>query len=554
MAVVPYLFIFQGIDFTDKGLTIALGEQMLKWPDVYAKYSPIWLTGAFTHVWFRLFPIKGLLGLNILFVLLLQLNAVLSYSFFRKYYTRSVLLPALCIGMIVSITLSRSSFGYHSFTVFVLSAAILALLNGLKENKGLYILLSGILCALSGLVRIPNILSVLFILYIILFYLLLGKKLSISSLSFFVVGLIVGFGIDYALIALTGFSHYYVSGVQQMFFHLKDAHNFHNPSQLASANLNDFISIIIQSTKYLVFFTVVIYAASFFQLAFINVSDYKRFAPLLFIASVFIAWFTARHNDAAYILKFHFKYVMPGILAALFILSASTVKNNLKEKILLLISTLLVYVVSFAGSSSGMNPAGLLLFLILCIAETLSFLDIPVTGERFINFFTRNFILFSLTILIILAAVINIKFVHRDVNNRAELRYSIHHPLLAGVYTNKQRADCVNGLLDALSSRVKPGDTLWAAPALPVMYPLTGCVPFARQVWEDGTDLENVPPNSFPLIIKAKGSVKNDNWPMDVNLGKDPDFLKEESVMNNFISSNHYTKKWENGFFEIWTR
>ena len=131
--VTPYLFVWQGLDFTDKGLTLAYADGIFRWPDVYGSLSVIWLSGALAHAWLSVIPLPAVLSLNVLFAVLLNALSLFSFYALRKRFDHSTLWGSILLSLLFVIPPLQNGYGYQALSVVLISASAFAFVNGLVE-------------------------------------------------------------------------------------------------------------------------------------------------------------------------------------------------------------------------------------------------------------------------------------------------------------------------------------------------------------------------------------------------------------------------------------
>ncbi len=529
---------------------------MFQYPEAYHSYSAVWLTGFIGHVWLMIFPVKGMLGLNILFVLLLQLNALVFFIVLRKQYKHFILLPAIGIAMLLGIPMMQSGFGYQSLTVVILNFSALLLFKGATENKNGFVFAAGFLSGLSIFARLPNILSFAFMILLIIHHFSAGEKKDKAVLWRQIISFNFGFILSVSCISLLiyvyGYADNFKAGIHELSIRTQDSGSAYSSEAMLSLYFSDALKSILAGLKYLLLLSFLIYTIPFLQAAYSSV--FKKLHWLLIIVGA-VAAYCSWYSDINYILKYHIKYVLPFLsaLTGLILLLLNSKRGT--NRVLLYLLAVLIYIISFAGTNTGITPYGLLFLILFTIAELLSF-----TSENiFAKYFIKSLSLFILCLLIPLALIINYKFIYRDDNNRAELHYPVSNGLLNGLYTSKRRAIVVNELLSAISVRIHPGEELWATPNLPLLYPVTGTKPYLLHPWENLLPVEEISSIiqrreredvKLPVIVIAKGSTRNNDWPQKII----PDKEDKSQLVKDFIIRHHYTLTWQNGFFEVWTR
>src|SRR5450432_2535429 len=82
---VQFIFIFQGLDFTDSGFDADFYSRIFNDPSTVQYNFMYWFTGIIGGIWLKLFPGLGILGLRIAGVLITTSTCLITYSLLRKY-------------------------------------------------------------------------------------------------------------------------------------------------------------------------------------------------------------------------------------------------------------------------------------------------------------------------------------------------------------------------------------------------------------------------------------------------------------------------------------
>jgi hypothetical protein len=153
-------------------------------------------------------------------------------------------------------------------------------------------------------------------------------------------------------------------------------------------------------------------------------------------------------------------------------------------------------------------------------------------------------------------------YTYRD-SARRRLTASVGHPQLFGQFTSPERAQSVREVLDALESRVAPGDYLLAYEGTPLLQYLTRTRPYLNRPWlmgyaESGamvTELAREAPQRtgcLPVAVVTTKSTRGFEWPAHPNpLEPLEPYAGVRHALSRFLQTNGYSRSWSNGFFEI---
>lgn len=140
------------------------------------------------------------------------------------------------------------------------------------------------------------------------------------------------------------------------------------------------------------------------------------------------------------------------------------------------------------------------------------------------------------------------------------MRFSIDHPQLKGVYTTKERAEVVQGVLDELRNWVRPGDYLLGYHTVSTLYFVTDTRPYLYNSWPflyepfqmryylERAQAER--PN-LPVAVRSKFSLQSFEWPTHKYINKSYRYRENWKILEEFLESKKYRLMWENEIFEI---
>jgi hypothetical protein len=161
----------------------------------------------------------------------------------------------------------------------------------------------------------------------------------------------------------------------------------------------------------------------------------------------------------------------------------------------------------------------------------------------------------------------NLHETYRDSPDRSALIHPVHHRYFTGLFTTKERARSIDGLMDAIGHYVHPTDYVLGDEYVSMFNYLTDCPPymynpnpmyFSEDVYRYLYAKARAERKRLPVIMAAKGRLGT-LWPRDVAKGlKHPDPLydrlynQKRALIENLKHEGLYSKVWENDFFEIW--
>jgi hypothetical protein len=456
---------------------------------------------------------------------------------------------------------SAALLNYNMLTslFFVLSA--LCLFNGLRRKHNILLFVSGFVGGLSIFIRFPNLL-ILSVFVAIVFYGFIChkhfKKIMVKTFLF-----ISGYvcSIVFMLLALktAGQLELYVSSLTELLTQAKDPEFHHSAGGLLRLFVKEHFYALSLSIYALIGLGIISFLL-----------DKLRRKVLRNFLIVLVCIGAACVLGVSYLWVWLYVGIMYLILLSYIF---DIVRSNTEFRLLVMLS-FLILVIAPLGSNNGMRNAvyGMwialpVVFMTILQLRPFSISGVITGGRKFIIDIKAGFCnaikqLVVLTI-ILLSLYLTFTYTCRDSSNRLAMRYSVAHPMLRGVYTTKERADVLQGLLIELSKHAKKGDCLFAFEGIPLVHFVTKTRPYLYCPWPI-----QYPPQVLkakltrairerpylPLFTRAKASTSKFEWPNDVDELRDGGrpYSENRKIVHQFLSDYDYYKEWENSFFEIW--
>ncbi len=545
----PLLFIWQGLDFTDTGYLLTNYQQIFHDPASVEASFRIWLTNIIGGIWIFLFGNSlGLIGYRLAAVFLVYFTVYIAFLFLKPYLPRKTLIWGLFLAVIF-INRSGFQFNYNSLTAFFYVCAAYFLSIGLQKNKNCFLFLSAFSLALNIFIRLPNLLGVSLVLGIF-FDGYLKKTPFTGQLKrtlYFFSGYFLAILLVLFAMYLMGHLEGYLSAVQEASLMLLDRFGHHYSDRLVGVIFRLY-KMVLMKIGLLIFGLLGIW---------ILLTITSKFRSKLFqggiIFGMTLTWIYFNHDfyrDWCGMVSF--------VLGILYIcLFLSLFKREKNELRLISFTALVILVITPLGSADVLFNAVMGMYL----AIPLSF-NYLVTVKEMGNAGEMKLIkIIAVGLFVVFTMNSAYHFTYRDSTNRLEMVYGINHKMLKGVFTTKDRARIVQELLDVLPHYVQEGDYLLAYEYIPLVYFLTQTRPYLYNAWPmlfRPAKFERSLNRAFhdrpylPVIIRARGSTENMNWPDTAGLSKDNYYLNEHRrIMDEFIRKNHYQIEWQNRFFEI---
>ena len=148
---------------------------------------------------------------------------------------------------------------------------------------------------------------------------------------------------------------------------------------------------------------------------------------------------------------------------------------------------------------------------------------------------------------------------YRESANRFELIRPLSHQRLKGVFTSQGRAESLNQLFEKIDRLTKPGDTILAYQAIPMIHFVTETFPAVGTPWPEGLKKDKLQQKfnhwlksqqSPKIIVRTKISTRDRRWgnqPTPVPHQFPPPLI----MLNDQLKSFGDRVIWSNADFEI---
>jgi hypothetical protein len=544
LALYPLSFAFQGLDFTDQGLTLAGGYLFTHAPESLVTVIHWYLNYAACAAvdWLGF----GALGNRIGWTAIQWMILWLAYRFLMLLGLAGRAGPALGITLAFTSMAVLRALTYNGLTCLLLTAAGVCLQHGLIQQRPRRTLIAGILVAVSVLARLPNVLAVgaAAVIPFAAFCYGWSRRSLVTQLGAFGAGLVSGAVLCASVVMGMGHAHLLVESYAGLFGMASDANSHHGSATLLRLLVDDYVRAGMLTLCVGGALWGLSRAAPQFPApwrdglpAFVLVG-----AGALLLA-FFLAW------DALW------AHAVPGLCTATLIIIAWRCRHAEPPLSVSAMVALVVLVVAPLGSGNGMRNAlyGSWLALPLCLALPFWAEDrglLPDLGRlRWL----------PATSLLVLALPTAYQFTYRDSEDRTAMTHSVDHPRLRGIHTTKDRAASVAELLSALSDHVAQGDPLLAYNTIPMLHYLTGTRPYLGHPWPTLYSEEPARralieaarrEERLPVVVRALRSTRDRAWP---NTTREPRPSSARVQIDDFVAHHDYVSRFDNGMFEILT-
>lgn len=561
------IFVWQGLDFTDMGVWLTGYQQFYANPDTI--HTSCWLSCFIGH-WIGLALGGGVLAYRLGYVVVNTMLAMIAYQLLATQFRRGRMLAAMVMLTVFFIRIYSGNWvGYYELTALFYLVGAALLYYGLVGNKKQLLILAGVILGANLFIRFPNLLGIALVSAVWLyawFYRWSIRNVLVGS-ACFLGGFAIGVVLVWGLIVLHGHQTIYFQGIQGLFGQAVDAGSNYGSSRLLKRFIWDHFLAIANGL-------LVVFILGWIAKWVSKIKNILITIIIILSSALLLFYFLYVYNL--------WQWCVPGIC---YILLLTIIFLESREKpsmaLLAFIAGLLLFLTTI-GSGDGLNLSvnGMWLALSLILMWLKGSSDLVVTlnfrvchngfesvksiGK--ISLSVRGFHVFStIIVLALLFQSLSSAWQHtfRDSNNRFAMTHSIAHPLLAGIYTTKARANVVDELLKTMSIFIKPGDEVLAYNSITTVHFLTQTHPWLGDPWPDLADPKKISAliqrkeeagARLPCIVRATGSTWANSWPIQakppiwLNLNKLTPHLFEE-----FVRKHGYVVVWSNDFFEILT-
>ncbi|MCD4739555.1 glycosyltransferase family 39 protein [archaeon] len=517
------LIFTQGIDVTDPGYSLTKQWQISENPEHYDMLAG---SNFFGNIWLRLSSpnlffarIGSALAYSSILWLVFSINEIL----FKK---RHELITISSFLLLVS-TATRV-LTYNSIPAVFIVLGVYFIAKAMKENKNTLFIFSGASIALAAFSRLPFYLALILPLLTYFFrkHIQLEEKTAKELLKNFYLGAIPVATITLLIIWYNNGLPYYLGDMGRALGTLSNSSSTHSSSILIQSMAIGYTLAGISAILLLAYH------------AYLSKTKKLRTAilPILVIIVIFII--VRGEHIFSHAMYGHHNFMLVGI-----VLLASAITFKQKDKVLpILLIALFFQILQPLGSNTGIKMAHYSLFVTL-----------PLSLIMLKKYSQKTKIFKVLPILMILTAVfITSTGIARDSHNRLEL----NHPMktIPNIYTTKERAQAVDGLLTETEKLDLKGKTILCANGIPLIHYLTETNPLLSNPWpflmqpeEFQQKLDHATPPEY--IIKSDISMFERNWPKEKKEYNVERYIKNNQILEEYLKN--YETVWSNQVFSI---
>lgn len=572
--VYQFLFIFQGMDVADEGFFMTFYQQIFKNPESFVMNFLYWFTGIVGGIFYYLFPSSGILGMRILGISIILTTSILTYNLLKNNVNKLNLRIGILFVVLFVNSNDIKEMYYDNLSSLLTILSSILIFKGLVKNRLILIAFSGAFISLSMFTRIPSMAMLIFLLAIFYYGFISKNKIitiakqGASFLSGFVLMTIV----ILCLMQLIGHLSVYLETLKIGFGWAASTDDSHNLMRL----IRSFIYAYSKSLIWGLILCLIPFILNFIQnlIAKYTNAQIKLLSNISGITTIFIFLVLLIANKISYS---NLLTLFAGIslITSLFVLTGS--RYNHEKKLLVLLGILFLLFAPL-GSAGGLYAAGRSAFWLILPLAFDFFLSIKsINGE--INIDDRGnyaqktnislnqwqlitFKNYFLAMCMLSCLYFSYYYPYFDMSNRIKMYSGIENKLAKGIFTTPERATAINELLIESSKYVRKNDLVLAYDNIPMYHYFTETRPYLPNTWpwlylpeQFSYELTTAQQksNKLPVVILQKVNTLASNWPMNINNDrtKTAPEIQRDSIMANFLKTNHYIQVWENNAFEI---
>ena len=551
--IYPFLFIWQGLNFSDEGSALTIYHSIFTNPQSVGDTFGTWGTNIIGGAWLSLFGNFGVIGVRFAGALVSILTIIFAYLILKEYIEKKILL----LGILVSFLFSYHFFtltimGYTNLSILFFVISIFFLAKGLKKNNNLLLFIAGFILSFNIFVRLPNILGLLFILGISLNAYIkkdIPVKTYLKQHFAFILGVLLNFVAVYFTMKFFGHITYYIESLRYTMGSVQMNQGAYNG--LIAKTLKGYNRFFVDATSMLVLFFLAIFLYLYTKFDRLNIFI-KSSLLILFLLLLY-----AQYNLIGVPIGGRVATLLIGMC---YLALAMRIFNYKDDKNLSIIAFLILtlFIIIPIGSGAGYINSFYIMPIVFPmvvsyihnakkinfslgisqpkIFQNISFTINEETLKKIKDFLLVGFILYALTNAF--------AFSYDDSYNRFRLNTGINSPYLKGIYTTKEKAEPLSELLSELPKYVHKGDTILVAWIAPIIYYLSETHPYFPHPWTEIYTREQV-------IEFLNNNQKNTKLPVVVRYN----YLKPhlyDDILYRFFKNNSYKKKWNNDVYEIY--
>ena len=568
--VLPILFIWQGLDFSDMGFMLTNALFFAQPGIIQDQGLAYFLTNAMGWLWLKFSSPFGLIGARFGWCVIIWSILWCSNNILRSIMPETRSLLFLIITFLLSLWGTWVS--YNDLSALFALLTIFFIIKSQKQFctkvSYIYMFIGGAFTGLNIFIRLPNLIMLCFAFIPMAAYILSEKRFPHTLIylrsMFFLLGTASAIALVLVGMKLSGYLPYYLTCLSEIKDLAQTDASHHSIIALLTLFKTDHIYMYSLTFKFL---SKILFLSFIFSLIFRNKAKYIILLPLLyFFLKIYIR--ITSFKDCIYILA--------GILYSFILIRIyyASFRHNISN-LYIFLSALGLFMCVPMGSNNGLYNIVTSSWLMLPLAFDFLFLSLkPVIIEnrylapvfRFLPnnqassmaFYMRYLIIFSFIYISINHAWI---YTYRDSQDRFSMKYEVNSiKLLNNVYTTYPRATVIHELLNELCQHINKYDYLLTYDVAGTLHYVTGTKPYLYSAWPYlfepklfNKKLKKAEQNhTLPIIVKSKATLLNSDWPVSTYLDNEPRYAINRNTLNNFLKKYSYKLIWENSLFQIW--
>ncbi|HVZ32917.1 MAG TPA: hypothetical protein VG963_10845, partial [Polyangiaceae bacterium] len=152
-AALPWLFIWQGLDFTDQGYLLTGYRCFFRHPEATEESGHMWLTNLVGAVWDALFGWLGVVGMRALWALTMSVCIVLAFRLLRSLTTERAAALAVLVSSVFLSDRHATWFSYNSFSTLIFVVVAVCLSIGIWRSQARWLFAAGVGIGLAPFAR-----------------------------------------------------------------------------------------------------------------------------------------------------------------------------------------------------------------------------------------------------------------------------------------------------------------------------------------------------------------------------------------------------------------
>ncbi|HKY38350.1 MAG TPA: hypothetical protein VJN18_20545 [Polyangiaceae bacterium] len=542
-AAIPWLFIWQGLDFTDQGYSLTNYRCFLRHPEATADSGALWLTNLIGALWDAAFGGWGVVGMRALWALCLSVGMLLAFRLLRELTSERAAALAVLVSSAFLANRRETWFSYNTSTSLLLVAAAFCLISGIINRRPKLLFGAGVWIGVLPFARFPNVLAVALLAAPAFVALIDAERRPrlLRDLGLTALGVAAGVAGTLALIYLRGDARLVFDAIADLFAP-SAAKAGYGTTTLLEQVLSDHGRALAAGLA-----VCVVGALLARLLSYDN--PYGTWILLVSVASLMI-WGLYKTDEYWRFFVVGTTYWVLGAVAC------GLWKLSIAVRVACFAALVVVFIAPL-GSGNGIKNAHMGLWLGLPLLLALLFaLQAPrVWGQGF------KLALLAGVVLLGEAGHRAAVYTYRDAP-RARLVARVNHPQLRAQFTTPARAQVVQEVLDQLKKRVKRGDYLLAYEGTPLLYYLTKTRPYLNRPWPMsaamsfglGPVVQQAPKltGCLPVAVLTTKTTRTFGWP-EVNnrLEQRKPIQQARKAIRSFLRRYDYSQSWRNDFFVI---